>query len=76
MNAPCKVGDRIELIQMGPDPDPIPNGTCGLVIGVCPMGTTLKGESKFVIKVRWDIPRSLALAYPEDQLKVLEASDA
>jgi len=66
MSAPCQVGDRIELIQMGDDPCPIPAGTKGTVRAISPWP---KGTAQ--ISVSWDIKRTLALIWPEDQFRVI-----
>jgi hypothetical protein len=65
--APCAVGDRIELVLMGKDPDPIPPGTRGTVTSV---GKAWH-DGKRQISVRWDIKRSLHLVWPDDQIKVI-----
>ncbi|WP_139231535.1 DUF4314 domain-containing protein [Aliiroseovarius crassostreae] len=64
--APCKEGDRIELIQMASDdPCPIPAGTRGTVISVCFF------QNSHQITVDWDAPRSLSLVCPPDQFRIL-----
>lgn len=64
--APCKEGDRIELIQMASDdPCPIPAGTRGTVISVCFF------QNRHQITVDWEAPRSLSLVCPPDQFRVL-----
>jgi hypothetical protein len=64
----CKVGDRIELVKMPNDPDPIPVGTQGTVTkiqdGLYPGATE--------IYVKWDIARSLHLIVPPDEYRVIE----
>lgn len=61
----CKPGDRIRLVQMGPDPCPIPPGATGTVTRVtCCLG--------WQIGVHWDIHRSLLLVWPEDKFEVIE----
>lgn len=66
---PCKVGDRIRLIQMGDDPDPIPPGTTGTVLS-CNKVWHLDGQRQ--IDVKWDIPRSLKLVWPTDQIEIIK----
>lgn len=63
---PCKEGDRIRLLHMPEDPDPIPAGTTGTVTSVLPW---MRGE--FQISVKWDIPRSLSMIYPIDKFEVM-----
>ena len=62
------VGKRIKLVHMGndpntgkPDPDPIPDGTEGVVKYVCDE----------MISVKWDINRSLELIDGVDTYEVL-----
>ena len=57
-----KPGMRIELIHMGSDPQPIPDGTRGTVVGVDDIGS---------IMMKWDNNRSLSLIYGEDNFRVL-----
>jgi hypothetical protein len=52
-----EVGDRIKLIDMRNDPDPIPSGTEGTVYYV-------GGD---VINVQWDNGRTLGLIEGEDK---------
>lgn len=73
--APCKVGDRIRLIEMGFDPCPIPPGIEGTVISVTPWTRrTMTGalQERSQIAVRWDIDRSLSLIWPVDSFEVIE----
>jgi hypothetical protein len=67
--APCKVGDRIRLIEMTADPCPIPAGTTGTVTEIFPRG---KIFNYAVIVVKWDIERSLNLVSPPDTFEVIE----
>jgi hypothetical protein len=52
----ARVGDRIELISMPEEPDPIPPGT---------RGTVQYG-------VKWDNGRGLSLCVPPDEFKILD----
>lgn len=63
---PC-AGDRIELVSMDNDPNPIEPGTRGTVLG----------HNSFQIHVKWDNGRTLSLAVPEDRFNILpkESSD-
>jgi Domain of unknown function (DUF4314) len=58
-----KVGDRIELVSMSLDPDPIAPGTKGTVdyINLNPPFSQ--------IGVKWDSGRSLAVLPPFDQIR-------
>jgi hypothetical protein len=55
-------GTRIELIHMGEDPNPIPDGTRGTVTAVDDIGTVF---------CDFDNGRSLGLAYGEDSFRRL-----
>ena len=55
-------GTRIELIHMGDDPNPIPDGTRGTVTAVDDIGTVF---------CDFDNGRSLGLAYGEDSFRKL-----
>ena len=59
------VGARIELIQMGDDPRPIPPGTKGRVIHVDDIGT---------VHCAFDNGRQLGLIPGEDSFRVIERS--
>lgn len=61
-----QVGDRIELVRMDDDPDPIPAGTQGVVNYVGSLGGT--GQQ---IGVKWDNGRTLMLIHGVDEYKVL-----
>ena len=66
MNTKCdfKAGDRVRLIEMGNDPDPIPAGTPGTVTGVYPQHDWLQ------LDVDWDNGRSLMLSIPPDEIAI------
>lgn len=66
---PCAVGDRVQLIAMGIDPDPLPSGAIGTVRALHSFGL-----GSYQVSVLWDEPnrqRGLALVYPEDSFTVL-----
>lgn len=65
-----KVGDRIELLNMPEDPDPIPAGTQGTVTNV--KNFYFWGDWT-QLEVDWDIERTLMVCIPPDRIKVLEA---
>jgi hypothetical protein len=67
MSAPCKVGDRIELLDMPDDPCPIPVGTKGTVRSISPWPS----EGQWQIMVKWDIERSLAMVWPIDSFRIV-----
>ena len=58
-----KIGDRIELVRMGPDPDPIASGIKGTIdfVNVSSFGTQ--------IGVDWDNGRKLMVVLPEDTIR-------
>jgi hypothetical protein len=58
-------GDRIRLIAMSDDPDPIPPGSTGTVTAVRQHRTWAQ------VDVDWDNGRKLMLALPPDQLEIL-----
>ncbi|MFG0291472.1 MAG: DUF4314 domain-containing protein [Rhodopirellula sp. JB044] len=60
-----KAGDRVRLIEMGDDPDPIPAGTTGTVAGAYPQHDWLQ------LDVDWDNGRSLMLSIPPDRVERL-----
>lgn len=66
------VGDRIELIAMPNDPDPIEPGTTGTVTNV-QSGLTAGTHD---IWVDWDAPRSLSLIAPPDQFRIIDRVSA
>ena len=64
-------GDRIRLLAMPDDPDPVPPGTTGTITAVRQQGTWAQ------VDVDWDNGRKLMLAVPPDQFEILHhASDA
>ena len=60
-----KAGDRIRLVSMD-DPDPIPAGTAGTVVGVSPQSDWTQ------VDVDWDNGRSLMLTMPDDCVAIVE----
>lgn len=62
----CVAGDRIRLIKMQNDPCPVPQGTTGHILGVSALGA-----GRYSISVAWDVPRSLALVWPQDRFEVI-----
>ncbi|WP_442511627.1 DUF4314 domain-containing protein [Novipirellula sp. SH528] len=55
-----KAGDRVRLVSMTDDPDPIPAGTTGTVVGVYPHSEWTQ------VDVDWDNGRALMLSIPPD----------
>jgi hypothetical protein len=71
-------GQRIELIAMPNDPCPIPSGERGTVLGVQTIGWVNPEQRPgphptrcYQIQVRWDCGRTLELASPPDNFRVL-----
>lgn len=65
----CTVGDRIRLIEMGDDPDPVASGTEGVIIGF----SDSRGLEQIVVK--WDSGRSLNLLPGTDRFTVVTPYD-
>ncbi len=62
---PC-VGDRIRLVNMVDDPDPIPVGTIGTV-------TEIHIHSGWTqIEVSWESGRTLMLVSPPDEFEIID----
>jgi len=59
------VGDRIRLIHMPEDPDPIPAGSLGTVRAIHP------NHGWTQVEVDWDNGRQLMLSLPDDVIEVL-----
>ena len=69
MTAIPAVGDRIRLIHMPEDPDPIPAGSLGTVREIHPQ----RGWTQ--VEVDWDNGRQLMLSLPDDVIEILTAAD-
>ncbi|MGD9749437.1 MAG: DUF4314 domain-containing protein [Acidimicrobiia bacterium] len=59
-------GDRVECVEMPDDPDPIPPGTRGTVVGA------FRSDGVAIIQVDWDNGRSLNLSIPPDRFRRVE----
>ena len=66
MKVELQAGDRIRLVSMVDDPDPIPTGTTGTVLSVSDQSDWCQ------VDVDWDNGRSLMLSLPDDRVEVLE----
>ncbi len=63
-------GQRIELVEMHDDPDPIDPGTRGVVRSVAKHGS---GADAFLqVDVEWDNGRSLMLVVPPDRYRIID----
>lgn len=72
MAFPGKTGDRVRLVFMPNDPNPIPEGAEGTVVGVQPINW---GQDVFSqVLVDWDNGRRLACVVPPDFLEVIPAA--
>ncbi|MCA9222981.1 MAG: DUF4314 domain-containing protein [Planctomycetales bacterium] len=67
-----KPGDRIRLVAMRDDPDPIQVGALGMVVRVARHGGR---EVWHQIDVAWDNGRSLMLVSPPDEFEIVFATD-
>jgi hypothetical protein len=63
-----KEGDRIRLINMPDDPNPIEPETTGTVLSVT---SWLRPPSK-VLAMKWDNGRTLSLITPPDEYEVIK----
>ena len=68
MQTQVKKGDRIRLVSMPQDPDPIPVGSLGTVVAV------YHHRDWSQVEVDWDNGRSLMLSMPEDSIEIVENS--
>ena len=62
-----KVGDRIELVRMNDDPNPVPPGTKGTVKHI--EDVHLGRENFTQVDVRWDDGRTLMVVCPPDVVR-------
>ena len=67
-SAPVRAGDRIRLVAMRDDPDPIQIGAVGTVTDCRRNGGD---DGWFQIDVAWDNGRSLMLASPPDEFEIV-----
>ena len=66
--ADLKAGDRIELVAMADDPNPIEVGTIGTVVLVTKLHID---EPQLQVAVSWDNGRTLGLVVPPDKYRKL-----
>jgi hypothetical protein len=59
-----KAGDRIRLVRMPDDPDPVPAGTEGTVIDTTDLN--FRDMRQVQLTVKWDNGRSLSCVCPPD----------
>ncbi len=65
MKCNLKTGDRIRLVHMADDPDPVPTGELGTVVSVTDLGDW------FQVDVDWDCGRTLMLSVPPDRVSLV-----
>lgn len=61
-----RTGDRVTLVAMENDPDPIPSGSEGTVVHVAEL--KFDDEPQLQVSVKWDNGRSLSCLVPPDVL--------
>jgi hypothetical protein len=69
MNRTPRKGDRIRLLAMSDDPDPIQVGQLGTVVSVTPHGGGK--DAWHQIDIAWDNGRTLMLVSPPDQFEIV-----
>ncbi len=69
MKTQLKKGDRIRLVSMPQDPDPIPLGSLGTVVEVYDYHDWTQ------VDVDWDNGRSLMLTMPDDCVAIIEPNN-
>lgn len=69
---PGKAGDRVKLVFMPNDPDPIPPGTEGTVLSCTELhwGHDIQTQ----VHIAWDNGRSLSCVCPPDYLEVIKSA--
>jgi len=60
-------GDRVQLVSMPEEPDPIPIGTKGTVVFV-----NLAPGIGTQVEIKWDNGRTLMACLPPDLIRVIE----
>jgi hypothetical protein len=67
-----KAGDRVQMVFMPNDPEPIPVGTTGTVVDVNDMPW---GQDRMTqVMVKWDNGRNLSCICPPDHLEIIPAT--
>lgn len=66
-----KKGDRVELVAMPGDPNPLPRGSKGTVLSVQEFDWP---EPWTQVCVQWDTDRRLMICIPPDDVRVIEAA--
>lgn len=66
LHPPFTPGQRIRLLEMPKDPDPVPSGTEG-VVRECVSYNDLDWQ----VEVNWDNGRTLSMVVPPDRAEVI-----
>ena len=66
-----KEGDRIKMVQMGNDPNPVEPGVLGTVSGYRYPRTGTDAAGTVAHGVRWDDGRGLAIILPDDTVEIV-----
>jgi hypothetical protein len=64
--APYKTGDRLRLISMPDEPNPVPTGTKGTVFSVIPYG------GNWILNMKWDNGRTLGVHLEQDTVEKID----
>ena len=68
-----KSGDRVRLIEMPNDPDPVQAGSEGVVDFVTDIG--FRGKREIQVCIRWDSGRGLNCICPPDVLELVSTDN-
>ena len=74
MTTTPRPGDRVRLLAMHDDPDPIPVGQMGTVVSVSRHGGDK--DAWHQIDVGWDNGRTLMLVSPPDMFEIIASNSA
>ena len=68
-----QTGDRVRLLRMQDDPDPIVPGATGTVVSAARYG--FGKDSWTQIDISWDNGRLLMLVSPPDEFEIIQRAD-
>lgn len=62
------IGQRVELVRMDNDPNPVPIGSRGVIVAI-----SESGDSRYHthVGVKWDNGRSLSVLLPLDEIRLV-----
>jgi hypothetical protein len=66
-------GDRVRLLRMQDDPDPIAPGATGTVVGAARHG--IGKDAWTQIDISWDNGRALMLVSPPDEFEIIQSAE-